>query len=116
MIRKSAFGSYRSKKGVNTMNEQTIKLAQQALAENDHVMGSLIERAEPFTLKQEGRRSPFEALVRAVASQQLHGNAAKAITNRFIGLAPEKPFPEPEDVLAMTDDLTFPPRTEPLQT
>ena len=49
-------------------------------------------------------QSPFEALTRAVAAQQLHGAAAEAILRRFIVLVPEKSFPEPVDIDQLTDE------------
>ncbi len=45
-------------------------------------------------------REPYEALVRAISHQQLHGRAAEAILGRFIALYPGVPFPPPELVLA----------------
>lgn len=43
--------------------------------------------------------TPFEALTRAIAHQQLHGNAARAILGRFVALYPDSPFPTPIEVL-----------------
>lgn len=65
----------------------------------DPAFAALIQRAGPFTLKAE-KQSLYEALVRAVSHQQLHGNAARAIMGRFITLFPDAPFPLPEQVLA----------------
>ncbi|MEZ6135843.1 MAG: hypothetical protein R3C53_13130 [Pirellulaceae bacterium] len=42
----------------------------------------------------------YEALVRAVAHQQLHGKAAESILNRLIGGFPDSEFPLPEQILA----------------
>ena len=86
------------------LDNETIKAAQQSLSESDPVMKGLIERSAPFALKHEGQRSPFEALTRAIAAQQLHGNAAKAILGRFIELVPGKLFPEPDDIKRLTDE------------
>jgi DNA-3-methyladenine glycosylase II len=47
-------------------------------------------------------RSPYESLVRAVAYQQLHANAAKAILGRLIARFPDKPFPAPTDIVALS--------------
>lgn len=49
-------------------------------------------------------REPFEALVRAIAYQQLHGRAAEAILGRMLALFPEAPFPSPEQLLATTPE------------
>lgn len=86
------------------LDNETIKAAQKSLSETDPVMKGLIERSAPFALKQEGLRSPFEALARAIAAQQLHGNAAKAILGRFIDLVPGKSFPEPDDIMNLSDE------------
>jgi len=48
-------------------------------------------------------REPYEALVRAIAYQQLHAKAGDAILGRFLGLYPGASFPTPEQVLA-TDE------------
>ena len=66
---------------------------------------ALITRIGPCTMEVE-KREPYEALVRAIAHQQLHGNAARAITARFVALYPESPFPTPDQVLA-TDDAAM---------
>jgi DNA-3-methyladenine glycosylase II len=49
-------------------------------------------------------RSPYEALMRAIAHQQLHGRAAEAILGRFLALFPGKKFPAPELVLATSTE------------
>lgn len=46
-------------------------------------------------------REPYEALIRAIAHQQVHGRAAEAILGRFIQLFPGPHFPGPEHVLAL---------------
>ncbi len=48
----------------------------------------------------ESEREPYEALVRAIAFQQIHGNAARAILGRFLELYPGVAFPDPESILA----------------
>jgi DNA-3-methyladenine glycosylase II len=63
-------------------------------------MADLIRRVGPCGLRAEPTQSPYEALVRAIAHQQLHRRAAEAITARFLALYPERNFPEPADVLA----------------
>lgn len=61
---------------------------------------ALIRRVGPPRLGIERQRSPYEALIRAIAHQQLHGRAAQAILARFAALYPEDGFPAPEHVLA----------------
>ena len=69
----------------------------------DAVLKRVIRQVGPFTLKP-ARRQPYEALVRAIAHQQVHGRAAEAILGRFIALCPEAGFPAPESVLALTPE------------
>ena len=51
------------------------------------------------------RRSPYEALMRAIAYQQIHGRAADAILGRFLALFPGPDFPEPAAVLALDESV-----------
>ncbi|WP_423382465.1 DNA-3-methyladenine glycosylase family protein [Burkholderia sp. LMG 32019] len=44
-------------------------------------------------------REPYEALVRAIAYQQLHAKAGDAILARLLALYPESTFPTPEQLL-----------------
>ncbi|MHC1763681.1 MAG: DNA-3-methyladenine glycosylase [Verrucomicrobiia bacterium] len=77
------------------------------LAKADPVLGECIARVGPFTLEPDTSRSPFHALVQAVAHQQLNGKAANTILSRFLALFPESPFPSPQEVLDLeTDRLT----------
>jgi DNA-3-methyladenine glycosylase II len=89
---------------MTTSDSSNIKAAQNYLSKIDPVMGKLIKRSEPFGLEPDLEQSPFEALTRAVAAQQLHGAAAEAILKRFIALVPEKSFPEPVDIEQLTDE------------
>lgn len=67
-------------------------------------MRGLIRRVGPCGLVPERKREPFEALVRAIAHQQLHGKAAATITARFIALYPGMDFPTPAMILATGDE------------
>src|SRR5207253_2844120 len=69
---------------------------------SDPIMRRVIRTIGPCTLEPQLRRSPYEALVRAVVYQQLHGRAAAAILGRFIALFGGKAFPRPRAVLAMS--------------
>ncbi len=62
-------------------------------------MRRVMNRIGPVTLTPH-RRSPYEALVRAVVYQQLHGRAAATILARVIALFDGARFPLPEAVLA----------------
>ncbi len=65
---------------------------------------ALIRRVGPPRLSIDRTRSPYEALVRAIAHQQLHGKAAEAILGRFLALFPTGRFPAPDAILATHDD------------
>lgn len=70
----------------------------------DPAFAGLIRRVGPPKLGIERGRGPYEALVRAIAHQQLHGNAARAILTRFEALFPGDDFPAPDAVLAMPEE------------
>ena len=65
----------------------------------DPVMRRLIKRHGPCGI-DERRWSPYEALTRAIAHQQLHGKAAQTILGRFVALYGNGRFPTPAQVLA----------------
>ena len=58
--------------------------ATAALSAADPVLGRLIARAGPFSLRLPAAQSPFEALARSIIYQQLHGKAAASIHARLI--------------------------------
>lgn len=55
-----------------------------ALGQADPKLARLIERAGAYTLRLPAQQSPFEALLRAILYQQLHGKAAAAIHARLL--------------------------------
>lgn len=71
----------------------------------DRRFAALIKRVGPPRLGVERARSPYEALTRAIAHQQLHGRAAEAILARFMALYPDRAFPEPGHVLETPDEV-----------
>jgi len=73
----------------------------------DRAFAGLIRRIGPPRLEAEidRRSSPYEALMRAIAHQQLHGRAARAILGRFIALHPGRSFPDPVMVLAHPETM-----------
>ncbi len=73
--------------------------AEAYLSKRCLVMRRLIKAHGPCELVAQ-KRSPYEALVSAVAHQQLHANAAEAILRRFKALYPGVRFPKPAQVLA----------------
>ena len=72
------------------------------LAAAHPAFGPLIARVGPCTLQAQPRE-PYEALVRAIAHQQLHGRAAELILGRFLAHHSDAAFPTPAAVAAMPD-------------
>jgi DNA-3-methyladenine glycosylase II len=66
----------------------------------DPVMRRLIKRHGPCGIDAR-HWSPYEALTRAIAHQQLNGRAAQTILTRFMALFGDTRFPTPAQVLAM---------------
>ncbi|WP_449429889.1 DNA-3-methyladenine glycosylase family protein [Pseudomonas putida] len=60
-------------------------------------IGPCLHRAMPA-------REPYEALVRAIAYQQLHARAAEAILGRLLALFAEDTFPAAEHLLTITPE------------
>jgi DNA-3-methyladenine glycosylase II len=77
------------------MNEDALRHLRR-----DQRFAALIRRVGPPQLGIQRGRSPYEALMRAIAHQQLHGRAALAILARFEALYPAGAFPPPDLVLA----------------
>jgi DNA-3-methyladenine glycosylase II len=69
----------------------------------DGAWTELIGRIGRPRLQVERGRSPYEALLRAIAHQQLHGTAARAILARFEALYNGSTFPSPAQVLSMPE-------------
>jgi DNA-3-methyladenine glycosylase II len=76
-----------------------VTLARRHLRAAEPAFAPLIKRIGPCRLKPESARAPFEALLRAIAHQQLHSRAAEAILGRFVALYPEVGFPQPDQIL-----------------
>jgi len=80
-----------------------------ALAAADPKLAKLIAKVGPFDIRLPHQQSPFEALLRAIVYQQIHGKAALAIHTRLIAsfsphLPPNAPanlflHPSPEQLL-----------------
>lgn len=69
----------------------------------DPDFAALIGRVGRIGLAPDRTRSPYEALVRAIAHQQVHARAAEAILGRFVANWPDRPFPDPADILELPD-------------
>jgi len=70
----------------------------------DKTLARVIRKVGPCRLTPANHRSPFQALVQAVAHQQLNGTAAATILGRVRALYPHRRFPKPEDLLATPDE------------
>jgi DNA-3-methyladenine glycosylase II len=73
------------------------------LARVDPVLANLMRAAGKFTHVPNAQHTPFHALARAIAHQQLNGIAAESIFGRFTGLY-STALLEAEMVLATPDD------------
>lgn len=73
------------------------------LAEADPILGRLIERAGPCTVRLKSQHSPFEALLESIVYQQLNGKAAAAILHRVLTFFGEI-HPAPEHILAAPEE------------
>lgn len=73
------------------------------LSQLDDDWAGLIETVGPCAFEPKVEREPYEALVRAVAYQQLHGKAGDAIIRRFRDIYDSR-FPEPAELLATDFD------------
>jgi DNA-3-methyladenine glycosylase II len=67
------------------------------------VLGPVVARVGALRLAPV-TREPYEALVRAIAHQQLHGRAAEAMLGRLLALVPGEGFPPPAAVLALPEE------------
>jgi len=67
-------------------------------------MKELVRRVGPCLLESTSTRTPFQALVHAIAHQQLHGKAAGTILGRFHALFPGSRPPGPKALANVTDD------------
>ena len=80
-----------------------VEEACRALARADAKLGALMEAAGPYTLLLKSQHSPFEALLEAILSQQLHGAAARAILHKLLRLFGEV-HPTPELLLVQPEE------------
>jgi DNA-3-methyladenine glycosylase II len=60
-----------------------------ALVASDPVLARVIDRVGPSTLQPKGEPDLFQALLRSIIFQQLHGKAATAIHARVVALMPQ---------------------------
>jgi len=73
------------------------------LQKGDPILGALIDRMGPFALEMKQAGSLFEAMLRSIVYQQLHGKAAATIHARVLTELEKHGGPVPE-ALAKTSD------------
>ena len=73
------------------------------LSRADRKLAVIIKQVGSCPLKPRRGVQPWQALVRSVAFQQLNGNAAETIFNRFLALFPDTKFPKPEQIVRASD-------------
>lgn len=78
------------------------KKAEAHLRTADPVMAAVVERIGPCVMGQEA--DPWRALSSSILGQQISTHAARAIRGRFAALVEGKDFPDPEDVLHLSDE------------
>lgn len=74
------------------------------LKKRDRDLGAIIREAGPFTMKPPRGVKPFEALLRAIVSQQLSGKAAATILGRVHALFEQTNKPDPEALLTLSTE------------
>lgn len=70
----------------------------------DPVLAALIDRVGPFRLELQPADSLFEALLRSIIYQQLHGKAAATIHGRVLALLAPRGGPTPAALGRTTDE------------
>ncbi|MFM0229885.1 DNA-3-methyladenine glycosylase family protein [Paraburkholderia sediminicola] len=82
------------------LSSQAYRKAACFLASLDEDWAQHIAEVGPCRHEAKPAREPYEALVRAIAYQQLHARAGDAILARLLALYPGTTFPSPELLLA----------------
>ena len=88
------------------LSENAYRQAETFLATLDEDWARHIAAIGPCRHAAKPAREPYEALIRAIAYQQLHAKAGDAILGRFLALYPAAAFPAPQQVLA-TDEAAL---------
>lgn len=83
-------------------NQTPYSAAELYLANIDQDWTKLIAEIGPYPTHKMSNEQPYEALIRAVAHQQLHGKAAENILGRFVTHYGNALFPSPEQIVSTT--------------
>lgn len=86
------------------LSPDAYRAATHYLASLDPDWARHIQATGPCLHRATPEREPYEALVRAIAYQQLHARAAEAILCRLLALFPGQPFPAPAQLLALSPE------------
>lgn len=78
--------------------------AVEHLCSADRKLARLIGRVGEFTMRPQPTVSPFDMLLRAIASQQLSTKAANTIYGRVAALLPKAAGRRPASLLALSDE------------
>lgn len=84
------------------LSRKALRCAAQFLSRVDDDWARQVEAIGPCRLEAKPTREPYEALVRAIAYQQLHAKAGDAILGRWLALYSGAAFPSAEQILATT--------------
>ena len=84
------------------LSPRAYRRAARFLAGLDQDWARHIAAVGPCRHETKPAREPYEALVRAIAYQQLHVRAGDAILGRLLALYPDVSFPTPAQLLAST--------------
>jgi len=82
------------------LSPKACRAAAKFLATLDDDWAAHIRSTGPCRHETKPAREPYEALVRAIAYQQLHARAGDAILGRMLALFPQDDFPLPQQILA----------------
>ncbi|AKU97920.1 DNA-3-methyladenine glycosylase II [Labilithrix luteola] len=86
------------------LSPKTLRRAAQFLSRVDEDWARHVEAVGPCRLEPKPTREPYEALVRAIAYQQLHAKAGDAILGRWLELYSGATFPSAEQILATKEE------------
>jgi DNA-3-methyladenine glycosylase II len=87
------------------LSPHAYRRAAKFLSESDGDWARHIAAIGPCRHEAKPAREPYEALVRAIAYQQLHAKAGDAILGRLLALYPDVSFPTPQQLLTSAPEL-----------
>ncbi|WP_454672950.1 DNA-3-methyladenine glycosylase family protein [Achromobacter pestifer] len=87
------------------LSPRSYRQAETFLSQLDQDWARHIATIGPCRHESRPAREPYEALVRAIAYQQLHAKAGDAILGRLLALYPDVFFPAPEQILKTKPDV-----------